>query len=85
MWKCLIITTAILSLGSATCAQTQPEQFRAKLRLQSDLACAYAAAYLTDVALHLKLRHWMHVYKMEEVTFNTLVRGNYAMLRTVLE
>jgi hypothetical protein len=47
------------------------------LRLLDELACPYAAAYLTELSLHLKLRHWSEVWKMEEVFFNTLGNSRF--------
>ena len=81
---CRLISWAAIVLLATRCrsvivaASEEPEERTLlRLRLLSELACPYAAAYLTDLGHHLRLRHWMNVIKMEEVFFNTVGTARY--------
>ena len=67
-----ILGTADTQLASSFDSSTGPRII--PLRLIDELACPYAAAVLIHKSLHMKIRHWMNVWKMEEVFFNTLVK-----------
>ena len=73
----LAVTVRLLSAAHGVAEELEHERTVLRLRLLSELACPYAAAYLTDLGHHLRLRHWVNVVKMEEVFFNTIGSARY--------
>lgn len=68
----------VLISTAYVCSKDVPT-LKIPLRLLDEVACPYAAAFIASKGLHLRIRHWLNVFKMEEVFFNTIGTSRFKL------